>query len=315
MKIRGLIPLLCTLAAPCSVTAQVPAKETNCCDRIDNDGDGLIDFRDIDCATHMECPCEREKDYELVFAGDSKFSQLTEGVLRDAFSKHFVIGIRNRTGLRAVQFDVVRTLTKGEHIYNFEGTHRDGAGNPVPTFQLEDGTMVVPDRPNRLATSRQILFIEPGRALAQARAEFLTLDMDPRDIDGFRVAYDAKDAGPEGVFPRGDREGACIGLQFLRLELETEANRPFLRGDSDADGSRGLTDAIHVLEWIFRRGESPPCLQAADVNDDDRINILDPILLLQWLFVEAPDRPPGPWWRCGGDVTDGRLSCETGCRT
>jgi hypothetical protein len=42
------------------------AQERDCCNRIDDDGDGKIDFRDEDCATHPECPTPfRRGDVDL----------------------------------------------------------------------------------------------------------------------------------------------------------------------------------------------------------------------------------------------------------
>jgi hypothetical protein len=169
----------------------------------------------------------------------------------------------------------------------------------------------VPARPNRLATGRRILSVEPGASLRN-RAEFLAVDMDPRDIDGLRVEYDAMDSDP-GILERGDTIALCHGLEILRLTVEDPATRRFLRGDLDESGRQDLSDAIRILDWLFRRGDSPACVLAADVNDDQRINLLDAILLLRWLFEGPPEAPPGPWWRCGSDLTPGSLSCERGC--
>ena len=50
---RTAIETVAVLAGVLS-SATVTALE-DCCNRIDDDGDGLIDFQDADCATHPEC--------------------------------------------------------------------------------------------------------------------------------------------------------------------------------------------------------------------------------------------------------------------
>jgi hypothetical protein len=86
----------------------------------------------------------------------------------------------------------------------------------------------------------------------------------------------------------------------------------FLRGD--CDGSRGLnlTDAIFELNYLFRAGTVPGCLDACDVTDDGGVNITDPIYLLNHLFLSGP-QPPPPASGCGTDSTDDPLTCVQGC--
>lgn len=60
------------------------------------------------------------------------------------------------------------------------------------------------------------------------------------------------------------------------------------RGDADLDGSRNVTDAIYLLDWLFRGGPSPACSEAADVNEDERHDISDAVSLLGFLFLGAP---------------------------
>jgi len=80
----------------------------------------------------------------------------------------------------------------------------------------------------------------------------------------------------------------------------------FRRGDVDDDGSAGLSDAITLLDYLFRAGPSPACLDAADVDDSGRLDLSDAIALLRWLFVgDAP--PPPPSLDCGMDPTSDEL--------
>jgi hypothetical protein len=84
----------------------------------------------------------------------------------------------------------------------------------------------------------------------------------------------------------------------------------FVRGDTDAEGTRNLADVIGVLEFLFRDGAVPSCSKAADSNDDGRVNVLDPLLLLSFLFRDGAPLPE-PAAGCGDDPTADELSCET----
>ena len=66
---------------------------------------------------------------------------------------------------------------------------------------------------------------------------------------------------------------------------------------------RALFDAISPLNLLFLGGETPPCADAGDANDDGGVNITDGIHILNFLFLGGPDPfPPGPD-TCGVDPT------------
>ena len=52
-----------------------------------------------------------------------------------------------------------------------------------------------------------------------------------------------------------------------------------------------------------------PCFDAADINDDNRVNLPDASYLLNWLFLGTSD-PKAPFPKCGFDFTDDCLSCK-----
>ncbi|MEM7233565.1 MAG: hypothetical protein AAF517_15420 [Planctomycetota bacterium] len=79
----------------------------------------------------------------------------------------------------------------------------------------------------------------------------------------------------------------------------------FLRGDANADGTRNLSDAVAVFQFLFLAGDEPPCFKAADANDDDELNITDGVAILTHLFRGR--RLPEPSTACGTDRD--RLSC------
>jgi hypothetical protein len=81
----------------------------------------------------------------------------------------------------------------------------------------------------------------------------------------------------------------------------------FRRGDSNADGFVDIADAALLCSWLFTGGNAPPCDDAADVDDNDSINITDPIRILNFLFLGGP-RPNYPGaFACGLDPTPDSL--------
>jgi hypothetical protein len=83
---------------------------------------------------------------------------------------------------------------------------------------------------------------------------------------------------------------------------------PFRRGDATADGKVNLTDAISLLDRLFRGGADFLCQQAADTNVDGGLDISDAVYLLLYLFVGS--QPVGqPLESCGWDLTPGSLPC------
>ena len=83
----------------------------------------------------------------------------------------------------------------------------------------------------------------------------------------------------------------------------------FVRGDSNGDGAIDLSDASHVLNFLFLGGTPPvACDDSADVNDDGQLNLSDAIFLLNFLFLGG-DPVPDPHPEEGIDPTPDPLGC------
>ena len=93
---------------------------------------------------------------------------------------------------------------------------------------------------------------------------------------------------------------------------ECEASA-FRRGNALADGGVDLTDAVHILEFLFLGVSLAGCPDAADADDDGQVGITDPIRLLGSLFLGEGSLPPPA--TCGLDPTaDGLTPClRSGC--
>ena len=85
----------------------------------------------------------------------------------------------------------------------------------------------------------------------------------------------------------------------------------FMRGDISgpghpADGWLCMDDSIYLIYHLYRDGRPLDCPDAADVNDDGRIDLNDVIHGLQAVFSDRPIPPPYCLF-CGGDPTEDDL--------
>ncbi len=82
----------------------------------------------------------------------------------------------------------------------------------------------------------------------------------------------------------------------------------FLRGDINGDRRVTITDAIAVLDVLFRDPAPPACLDAGDADDSGRVDLTDAIALLDHLFRGGGPLPQ-PSGACGVDLTADSLPC------
>jgi hypothetical protein len=84
----------------------------------------------------------------------------------------------------------------------------------------------------------------------------------------------------------------------------------FVRGDSNLDGEVNISDAIHMLGYLFLGAGEYLCRDAADVNDDGQNDLSDSVGLLSFLFLGGSP-PRFPWPSCGTDPGSVHLGCES----
>ncbi len=95
---------------------------------------------------------------------------------------------------------------------------------------------------------------------------------------------------------------------LLSLTATAQAQEAhFLRGDVDSNGEVDMSDANVVINWLFRGGDEPGCLDAADANDDGEVNISDASAILGYLFMG--DELAEPSVEAAVDDTEDDLDC------
>jgi hypothetical protein len=111
------------------------------------------------------------------------------------------------------------------------------------------------------------------------------------------------------VLRAGD-EGRAFGgwhVDDVTAEVVT-AGTSFIRGDADLSGFVRIEDAVLALQAVF--GAAPlACRDAADANDDGRLDLGDGLYTLGYLFSGGPP-PPAPFPGAGVDPSEDSLSCD-----
>ncbi len=76
----------------------------------------------------------------------------------------------------------------------------------------------------------------------------------------------------------------------LYKEVVSAVQVPFTHGDANADGKISVSDAIYIINYLFKGGLSPNPLGAGDVNCHAKITVSDVVYLVNYLFRGGP--PP-----------------------
>ena len=86
----------------------------------------------------------------------------------------------------------------------------------------------------------------------------------------------------------------------------------FRRGDTDDNGTVGLTDAVGILNFLFTGGAEPTCLESADADDNGAVQLTDAVRILTFLFAGGAALPPPGPEPCGADPEGApQLGCES----
>jgi len=79
----------------------------------------------------------------------------------------------------------------------------------------------------------------------------------------------------------------------------------YICGDADGDQNINISDAVYLVNFIFKGGPQPDPVEAGDVNLDGDLNIGDPVYLINYIFKGGPAPCPIP----GGNMT-GTSGCK-----
>ncbi|MCK4385163.1 MAG: dockerin type I repeat-containing protein [candidate division Zixibacteria bacterium] len=63
-------------------------------------------------------------------------------------------------------------------------------------------------------------------------------------------------------------------------------------GDANDDGKINVVDVVFLINYLFAEGPEPDPWENGDVNCDGEINIEDVVYLISYLFKEGPSPCP-----------------------
>ena len=109
------------------------------------------------------------------------------------------------------------------------------------------------------------------------------------------------------------------GLALSDVSIQVDGGGSFVRGNARGDpvavgdpgASVDLADGMFLLQHLFLAGAAPPCLDAADANDDGRLNLLDPMWIFQFVLGNEGPTLPEPYTSVGSDPTADALGCAS----
>ncbi len=142
----------------------------------------------------------------------------------------------------------------------------------------------------------------------------------PVNVDGVAEPVHAVELALENKRPQKalPERGAYLDANFDPIKTlahssfaRNDVTEPlFERGDVNVDGTTNLADALFILNFLFTRGETPPCQKSADIDDSGRLNIADGYALLGNIFRGGGAPLPEPSAGCGSDPTLDELGCD-----
>jgi len=125
-------------------------------------------------------------------------------------------------------------------------------------------------------------------------------------VKGFKTEQRGSFFMPDKYWTRppqipGDQKGIGGGIAV-------DQSTSFLRGDANEDSRVDLSDAIYILEALFRGRPLPFCPDTADTNDNGKLDLSDAVHLLQYLYQDGT--LPEPSSEQGFDPTVDSLVCS-----
>jgi hypothetical protein len=117
------------------------------------------------------------------------------------------------------------------------------------------------------------------------------------------VLYDEDGPSPGRITARVPGGAGTVNVTVRNLDTQVSNPAPFtyvlppstfVRGDANGDGVVDISDAVKTLLHLFA-GRVADCEDAMDLDDNEALNVTDPVFLLNFLFQSGPEPyPPYP---------------------
>lgn len=313
-----------------------PPPEADCEDGEDNDGDGAVDCDDSDCADAAVCaggtdlklgtPDNPDASQIVLCSSEGGGEALVTAYIGpndpndppNAGAQGWSLGIEHNPAELTITNDTYPT-TSG----TVAGDVNDGG---IRSTGFEKTEIVDPARNGGRA----------GLVSAVVLSFTMPIVLDAtQDQSILRARYVvAEGAGGEGFSSEINFTDGLIGAgqpvdTVLTVQGQTVAPRQisgitvvhsedacsppsavFVRADANNDDKVDIADPIYTINWLIRNGPTPACIASADSNDDGKTDISDALFTIAYRFMAGPV-PAAPFPSCGEDATPDGLACES----
>ena len=350
----------CVGLAPCLETG-------NCTDGKDNDKDGKTDCADTDCAGEATCKevgnCKDGKDNDVdgkTDCDDDDCAGKDPGCPAGGGTKGFDLILSTVDSARVEKHNVATIDCNAatpslEAIVSIERT-KDPEVNGAQGWSIaitHDSEKLLLEGPTIDGTDAAALFdggfkkteaIDPAKnagksgwvsAVVLSFTQPIVLDPAKNQTIG-KAKYSVK-AGEDEDLPttisfqdglRGSGQpvqniitvngSSVTPTNLINLEVKCGIGPPpsgkFVRGNANDDGKVNIADPIWIINELVRQGPKTKCQDAADANDDGLVDLSDAMYLITWRFLAGPP-PKAPFPACGADVGADTLNCPEGSAT
>ena len=297
---------------------------------LDCNSNGILDTCDIAAGVSLDCDGDEIPDDCLIatyiargdvlapLAAATALTQLFEGVPPASADVVITIDALGDLGALTEEIDIQLNGTSIGTVYTFTGAECP-ANSPTELIILDANTF------NALTPTGTAQFTLTPSALVDAALcadSFITIELEysgvvAHDCNGNSIpdicdliAGTSSDCNGNAIPDECDiAAGTSTDADASTIPDECEYT-PFVRGDTNTDGSIELADVIYLLDDLFGDGAPVPCSNALDINNDDTRDISDGVYLLTYLFNNGPN-PQNPFPTCGPDPTEDLLGCES----
>ena len=98
-----------------------------------------------------------------------------------------------------------------------------------------------------------------------------------------QLRFTANDGSPQSVVEAG------IDAVLVSRFYCTNPEPPYMCGDATGDEAVNVSDAVHVVNYIFAAGDPPDPLESADVDCNGSVNISDAVWIVNYIFAGGYD--------------------------
>ena len=94
--------------------------------------------------------------------------------------------------------------------------------------------------------------------------------------------------GSVGQFATGPINALSSRLNQGFWQVYETASCCNVPGDANHDGATNVGDAVFLINYVFRAGPAPTCMDEGDTNSDCQVNVGDAVFLINYVFRAGP---------------------------